>query len=107
MVTGFNDYINERSGAVSGAITMHRRPVDKLFEPDFVKTIPNIIRVGRGSTVPMHWNNSPALSGGNNSSGTLNNIAGINFGANPRIKQKNNVLTYKDFIDKSNNFSNR
>jgi hypothetical protein len=73
-----------------GAITIERRPSDKLFEPDFTRPIPNIVHTGRASAVPTHWNNSPFMSGGNYGSGALQ------FGANPRSKK---VMSFKDFID--------
>jgi hypothetical protein len=74
-----------------GAVTMVRKPADKLNEPDFRTPIPNIIHTGRSSAVPNHWNNSPFMSGGRYGAGALN------FGANPKIGKKR-VLSYKEFM---------
>ena len=87
------NYIRE-----NGAITFGRNTVDNLFKPDYVRPRTNIITTSRGSAVPRHWSNSPTMSGGNAGLGMFR------FGANPR--SKNNVLSYKDFIGKSNSFSN-
>jgi hypothetical protein len=73
-----------------GAITMVRKPADKLNEPDFRTPIPNIIHTGRSSATPMHWNNSPFMSGGR-------------YGANPN-DGKNKVMSYKDFVKAKNKF---
>ena len=92
MVKGFDKYIRE------GKVTIGRNASDHLFQPDHIRPRTNIITTSRGSAVPRHWSNSPAMSGG----------TGINLGANPKSKdKKNKVLTYKDFIGKSNSFSNR
>ena len=71
-----------------GAISMVRQPVDKLNEPDFRTPIPNLISTTRNSSVPMHWNNAPFMSGGR-------------YGANPKAN-KNMIMTYKDFIKEKN-----
>lgn len=80
-----------------GAITMVRKPADKLNEPDFRTPIPNIIHTGRSSAAPMHWNNSPFMSGGRYGAGALS------FGANPK-DGKNKVMSYKDFVKAKNKF---
>ena len=83
---GFDKYVSETIGAV----TMVRKPADKLNEPDFRTPIPNIIHTGRSSAVPNHWNNSPFMSGGRYGAGALS------FGSNPKMKKK--VVSYKEFL---------
>jgi hypothetical protein len=73
-----------------GAVTMVKKPSDKLNEPDFRTPIPNLISTTRNSSVPMHWNNSPFMSGGR-------------YGANPK-SGKNEVMTYKDFVKAKKKF---
>jgi hypothetical protein len=73
-----------------GAVTMVRQPADKLNEPDFRTPIPNLISTTRNSSVPMHWNNAPFMSGGR-------------YGANPE-GGKRRVMTYKDFIKAKKKF---
>jgi hypothetical protein len=84
-----------------GAVTITRRSADQLFEPDFVQNIPQPILTGRGSATPTHWNNSPFLSGGNYGSGALN------FGANPKSKNKRSIMSYGDFIKRNKEFTNK
>jgi len=83
---GFKNYLSETIGAV----TMVRKPADKLNEPDHRVAVPNIIHTSRASAVPTHWNNSPFMSGGNYGAGALS------FGSNPKMEKK--VMTYKEFI---------
>jgi hypothetical protein len=79
-----------------GAITINRKPVDSLNEPDVARALPNIIHTGRSSAVPNHWNNSPFMSGGRYGAGALS------FGANPR---KRSVMTYGQFIKRNKKFT--
>jgi hypothetical protein len=73
-----------------GAVSMVRQPADKLNEPDFRTPIPNLISTTRNSSVPMHWNNAPFMSGGR-------------YGANPK-DGKSRVMTYKDFVKAKKKF---
>lgn len=81
-----------------GAVTITRKPVDALNEPDVARALPNIIHTGRSSAVPNHWNNSPFMSGGRYGSGALN------FGANPR---KRSVMSYTEFIKHNKKFTKK
>ena len=57
---------------------------DQFNQPDYKKSMPNIIHTTRSSAVPRHWSNSPYMSGGM-------------YGANPEF-QSDDVLTYKEFL---------
>ena len=87
-IIGFDQFISESFGA----ITMVRKPVDQLNQPDIANPVPSLINTGRASSVPKHWNNSPFMSGGY-------------YGANPedktkKKKKKKEVLNYKEFNKK-------
>lgn len=81
----FDQFVTESFGA----ITIVRKPVGQLNEPDVANPVPSLINTGRASSVPKHWNNSPFMSGGY-------------YGANPdeKKKKKRSILKYKDFNKK-------
>lgn len=88
MIKNFDEYIKE---SWIGAITMDRKPIDKLNQPDTkVRTSPiNMGRggPGRGHSLPYHWG-STALS----------------FGSNPK---KNKKKMSKNHVDNFQKFTKK
>lgn len=88
MFKSFNDYINEDMGAIS----MNRKPVSKLNNPDHIVQLPSTIHSRTSSAIPMHWNNSPYM-------------AGSRYGYNPKSSKKR-ALSYSEFMKTQKGFSN-
>jgi hypothetical protein len=66
MVKGYLEYIKEHFGA----ITIERPPEDMFVRnPNLPQPLSINTRVGGTNRIPMHWNNSPYLSGGFGGSG--------------------------------------
>ena len=81
-VKTYIEFLNE----TIGAITMNRKPVEQLNNPEHNVQQPKTIATGRAGSIPMHWNSPP---------GTL---AGARYGANPGGKNKD-VMSYKEFLE--------
>lgn len=82
----FNNYLTEMLGADS----MEKDPLDNILRPDIIRPNPVTMGSGSSSTIPMHWNNSPFLSGSRITSA---------FGTNPKKKIERKALRFHEFID--------
>lgn len=89
---GFNNYVTE----VLGANSMEQDPLDHILRPDIIRPNPVTMGSGSSSTIPMHWNNSPFLSGSRITSA---------FGTNPKKKAERKALRFHEFIDAVKNLS--
>jgi hypothetical protein len=94
MTKRFNQYLAE----VMGADSMERDPADTILSPDIKNSNAMLTFSGTGSTIPVHWNNSPFLSGGRLTSA---------FGLNPKEPKKKSVLSYYEFIKATRGFQNK
>ena len=94
MTIGFNQYIAEAMGADS----MERDPADIITSPDIKRSSAMMTFAGTASSIPVHWNNSPFLSGGRLTSA---------FGLNPKEPKKKSVLSYYEFIKTTRGFQNK
>ena len=79
-----------------GANSMALEPIDAILRPDIIRPNPVTLGAGSSSTVPMHWNNSPFLSGGRLTSA---------FGANPKKSKERRALRFHEFIEASKKLS--
>jgi hypothetical protein len=81
-----------------GANSMNPDPKGLFLTPDQKTPSALTYKAGASGTIPMHWNNSPFLSGGRITSA---------FGANPSGKKRtiNRVLTYDEFVETSKKHS--
>jgi hypothetical protein len=81
----FDQYLNE----VLGANSMETDPLDLILRPDIIRPNPVTLGAGSSSTIPMHWNNSPFLSGSRLTSA---------FGINPKAPTRKKALRFHEFI---------
>lgn len=81
MISTFENFI--------GSAVIVNKDKDIRNEPDNITPISNVIKTGRSSTVPTHWNNSPYLSGGRYGAGT-----------NPKKKKRKKKMGYIDSYKK-------
>lgn len=81
-VETYIDFIAENMGA----ITMNRKPDDKLNNPKLNVEQPRRINTGRMGAIPMQWNASPGT------------FAGARYGANPGKKKAKKAMSYSEFI---------
>lgn len=93
MIKEFALYLAEAMGANS----MERDPADMILSPD-IKRSSAMTFAGTLSSVPVHWNNSPFLSGGRLTSA---------FGLNPKKPEKKSVLSYYEFIKTTRGLQNK
>ena len=75
-------------------------PLDLIIRPDVQRANSLMFYQGSSGQVPAHWNNSPFLTGGRLTSA---------FGANPKAekKKKNNVMSYKEFMEATKRHQNK
>jgi hypothetical protein len=81
-----------------GAIMMEPDPVERILSPDTKRANAMMFYSGSSGTTPTHWNNSPFLAGRSASSA---------FGSNPRMEKKVKVMSYQEFVETSNKFTNK
>jgi len=81
-----------------GAIMMEPDPAERILSPDTKRANAMMFYSGSSGTTPTHWNNSPFLAGRSASSA---------FGSNPRIEKKIKVMSYQEFVETSNKFTNK
>jgi hypothetical protein len=81
-----------------GALMMEPDPAERIMEPDTKRANAMMFYSGSSGTIPSHWNNSPFLSGSRLTSA---------FGSNPRMEKKVKVLSYQEFVETSNKFTNK
>ena len=81
-----------------GAIMMEPDPAERIMEPDTKRANAMMFYSGSSGTIPAQWNNSPFLAGRSASSA---------FGSNPRMEKKIKVLSYQEFVETSNKFTNK
>jgi hypothetical protein len=81
-----------------GAIMMEPDPAERIMSPDTKRANAMMFYSGSSGTTPTHWNNSPFLAGRSASSA---------FGSNPRMEKKVKVMSYQEFVETSNKFTNK
>jgi hypothetical protein len=81
-----------------GAIMMEPDPAERILSPDTKRANAMTFYSGSSGTTPTHWNNSPFLAGRSASSA---------FGSNPRMEKKVKVMSYQEFVETSNKFTNK
>jgi hypothetical protein len=81
-----------------GAIMMEPDPAERILSPDTKRANAMMFYSGSSGTTPTHWNNSPFLAGRSASSA---------FGSNPRMEKKVKVMSYQEFVETSNKFTNK
>lgn len=87
-VKSFDTFVKESIGA----ITMERKPNDKLNSPTNNVVQPRTIPMGGASSIPMQWKGGPGSQ------------QGSRYGNNPTLKKR--ALTYNEFMTASKKQTN-